>query len=172
MSEKKKQTVSRQPSEDRTADAAVQTVHGTARSEAEGRKQDIQTEVQPDTVVGSGKIQPLSQAEQEHLTYLSVYEKYNDYKKKRVTWKRGGALFIIISGLVFLTLMFSLESKIGFLVLWIITIILCVAFMIRTDYMYNEYKNMLGICDEFDMHDIESDEADKTVREKELEKKK
>ena len=100
-------------------------------------------------------IPPLSQREQEHLTYLSVYMLYNESKEKRLKYKKFGALFIIISGLVFLALMFSLESKIEFLCLWIITIIYCVTLMIRADYKYDLYKDMLGICDEFDLSEIE-----------------
>lgn len=105
-------------------------------------------------------IPALSQTEQEHLTYLSVYELYNDAKVKRTRYQRYGSLFIIISGLIFLTLMFSLESKIEFLCLWIVTIIYCVVLMIRADYKYNLYKDMLGLCDEFDEYEIEKIEDD------------
>ncbi len=99
----------------------------------------------------------LSNQEQEHLTYLAVYEKYNEYKQKRISYKRYGMLFIIISGLAFLVLMFSLESKIAFLCLWIISVIFCIVLMIRADYIYNEYKEMLGLRDEFD-EDFSSDD--------------
>ncbi len=106
-------------------------------------------------------IPPLSQREQEHLTYLNVYMLYNEAKDKRLKYKRFGALFIIISGLVFLALMFSLESKIELLCLWIITIIYCVTMMIRADYKYCLYKNMLGVCDEFDLSELdEGDDED------------
>lgn len=105
----------------------------------------------PQTAVkGGDEIIPLSQSEQEHLTYLAVYEKYNEYKSKRLKYRTFGALFILLSGIVFLLLMFSLESKITFLCIWIITDILSVVLMLRADYLYNMYKEMLGKRDEFD----------------------
>ncbi len=88
-------------------------------------------------------ISGLTQSEREHRTYLMVCEKFREYEIKRLHYRRYGTLFIIISALVFLTLMFSLESKVTFLILWIITIVLCVALMLRTDYMYNMYYEML-----------------------------
>ncbi len=108
----------------------------------------------------SNHIPPLSQREQEHLTYLSVYELFNEAKIKKIRYKRLGCLFILLSGLVFLILMFSLESKIEFLVLWIITVIYCVVIMIRADYKYDLYKNLLGICDEFDLSELDDEEGE------------
>lgn len=104
-------------------------------------------------------VPPLSQREIEHLTYLKVYEKYNEFKEKRLNYRRYGSLFIILSAVVFLALMFSLESKIEFLCLWIVTILYCVAVMIRADYKYNMYKEMLGIADEFDIYEYDEEES-------------
>ncbi len=108
-------------------------------------------------------VRPLSQQEQEHLTYLFVYEKYNEYKNKRSQYRFYGSLFILISAIVFLLLMFSLEGKIVFLGLWIVTVIFCVVMMIRVDYLYNMYKEMLGICDEFDLHDFDNIDMQQNV---------
>lgn len=84
---------------------------------------------------------------QEHLTYIRIKEEYEDAKRKRLKYKRFGAMFIIISGIVFLALMFSLESKISFLILWVITDFLCAALMIRADYKYHKFAGFLGIDD-------------------------
>lgn len=115
-------------------------------------------------------IPALSQREQEHLTYLAVYEKYNEFKIKRMKYRDIGTIFIIVSALIFIVLMFSHESKIAFLCLWVITILGAVFFMLRADYGYNMYKEMLGICDEFDIHDYDSD--DETGEPPKSEKKK
>ena len=98
----------------------------------------------------------LSQREQEHLTYLRVLRKYNDAKVKRIHYRRYGTLFILISALVFLALIFSLSTKILFLCLWIVTVLYCVFLMIRADYRYHCYKEMLGIADENDEYEKEA----------------
>ena len=85
----------------------------------------------------------------EHLTYEKIKKEYEDAKRKRLKYKRAGALYILISGIVFLTLMFSLESKIGFLLLWVITDFVCAAVMIHADYRYHVYADYLGIEDEY-----------------------
>lgn len=85
----------------------------------------------------------------EHLTYLKIKAEYEQAKRKRLKYKRFGALFVIISGIVFLTLMFSLESKIGFLILWVVSDFICAAIMIRADYKYHKFAEYLGIDDEY-----------------------
>jgi putative membrane protein len=85
----------------------------------------------------------------EHQTYLRIKQEYENAKEKRLKYKRFGALFIIISGIVFLTLMFSLEHKIAFLILWVITDFYCAALMIRADYQYHRFAEYLGIEDEY-----------------------
>lgn len=87
-----------------------------------------------------------------------VLDEYNSAKKKRTSYRKYGALFIIISGIVFLTLIFSLETKIEFLTLWVISIFYCVAVMIRAEYRYHIYKEFLGIADEFDYYGMDGEE--------------
>lgn len=86
---------------------------------------------------------------QEHLTYEKIKEEYEDAKRKRLKYKRFGFLYILISGIVFLTLMFSVDSKIAFLVLWVITDFACAAIMIHADYRYHTFADYLGIKDEY-----------------------
>lgn len=85
----------------------------------------------------------------EHLTYLKVKAEYEEAKRKRLKYKRFCVSYVLISGIVFLSLMFSLESKIGFLILWVITDFCCAAVMIHADYRYHVYADYLGIEDEF-----------------------
>lgn len=103
---------------------------------------------------------PLSKQESEHLTYMRVKAKYDEFSEKRVRYNKVGILFMIISAFVFLALMFSLETKIEFLTLWILTILICIAVLIRTDYRYNWYKELLGLADEFDKIEFDFDEEE------------
>ncbi len=102
-------------------------------------------------------IPPLSQQEREHLTYLMVLDEYNTVKHSRNRYRKYGALAIIISGIIFLALMFSLETKIEFLTLWVISIFYCVAVMIRAEYRYHMFKEFLGIADEYDYYGMDED---------------
>lgn len=96
----------------------------------------------------------------EHLTYLRIEEEYKEAKEKRLKYKRYGALFIILSGIVFLALMFSLENKIAFLILWVITDFYCAALMIRADYKYHKFAEYLGIEDEYTNYKEEEEEEE------------
>ncbi len=57
-------------------------------------------------------------------------------------------VFVAVSGVAFLTLIFTLENKITFLILWVITILYTVALMIRAEYKYHKFRGYLGIVDE------------------------
>ena len=103
-------------------------------------------------------IPPLSEREREHLTYVMVTAKFNEARNKRSSAKKYGSLFIVISGMVFLTLMFSLEAKIQTLCLWIVTIIYCVVVMLKAEYNYQNYKEILGIADEDDYCEMDEEE--------------
>lgn len=106
----------------------------------------------------SDEIPPLSQSEREHLTYLRVMGKYNELKAKQKSLRKYGTLFILCSAVIYLLLMFSLETKIEFLVLWIATVLFCIFLMIRADYNYHTFKELLGIADEYDFYDYDEDE--------------
>ncbi len=102
-----------------------------------------------------GDIPPLSVREKEHLTYIMVTARFNEARNKRSSARKYGSLFIIISGIVFLTLIFSLDAKIETLCLWIITILFCVVYMIKADYNYYNYKEILGRADENDFYEMD-----------------
>lgn len=60
-------------------------------------------------------------------------------------WIRWGFRAIWIIPLVFLILMFSLDSKLVFLVLWIVSIIVISGGLILTDYMYDKFKQQVQL---------------------------
>lgn len=96
----------------------------------------------------------------EHLTYLKIQKEYEEAKEKRLKYRRFGALFILLSGIIFLTLMFSLENKIAFLILWVITDFYCAALMIRADYKYHKFADYLGIEDEYTNYKKDEDKEE------------
>ncbi len=133
----------------------------TAQSPQTGKPQIEQPQIEQPQIEQPQESPSLSQQEMEHLTYLRVLEEYNIAEKRRFNYRRYGAWFIIITGIVFLTLIFSVEAKILFLCLWIITILACIAVMIKADYTYDKYKTFLGFTDELDKDlDEEEDEEE------------
>lgn len=114
----------------------------------------------------NSEIPELSQREKEHLTYLMVMDCYNEAKIKRTNARRYGSLFIIISGSIFLTLMFSLEAKIELLCIWIATILYCVSVMLKADYRYQNFKEILGVADENDYYGMDDDDPPQQIPEK------
>ncbi|MFR4022030.1 MAG: hypothetical protein ACLTZI_02845 [[Eubacterium] siraeum] len=68
-----------------------------------------------------------------------MHEYKAEYAKREKCIKVG-ILLIIISAVVFLALMFSLDSKTFFLTLWIIFIISGIAVMTRIDYRCYKYE--------------------------------
>lgn len=92
----------------------------------------------------------------EHQVSQDVIKIFEEQKKKRDNYKKFGPLFILISGVVFLTLMFSLESKITFLFLWVASVLYCAALMIRAEYRYYKIAKLLGFKKDED-EEVEED---------------
>ena len=96
----------------------------------------------------------------EHQVFINVLQAYDEAKSKRDKYKKYGPLFVIISGIVFLALIFTLSRKIEFLILWVITDLICVAIMIRAEYVFNQFKEILGIIKKEDEEDYLGEEAE------------
>ena len=100
----------------------------------------------------------------------NMIQMFEDLKRRRDNYLKYGPLFILISGVVFLTLMFSLERKIVFLILWVISVIYCAALMIRSEYRYHECARILGLISEEDSENEQESKEDKQeVKEQETE---
>lgn len=84
-------------------------------------------------------------SEYEHTVYLNVMAAYEQAKRKREKYKKVGPIFVLVSGIVFLTLIFTLENKITFLLFWVVTILFTVALMIRAEYHYHQFQSYLGL---------------------------
>ena len=95
-----------------------------------------------------------------HQVFINVLQAYDEAKSKRDKYKKYGPLFVIISGIVFLALIFTLSKKIEFLILWVITDLICVALMIRAEYVFNQFKEILGIIKKEDEEDYLGEEAE------------
>lgn len=90
----------------------------------------------------------LTKRDIEHNTYLRVKSEYTEMMEKRDRVNKTGIIFIAASAVVFLALMFSLESKLVFLALWITTIIFTVSFLIHNEYRIYRLRIYLGYEDE------------------------
>ena len=81
----------------------------------------------------------------EHQVYLNVAAAYKEAETKRKSYKKYGPLAIFLSGLMFLLLIIGLDSKIDFLIMWVVAILFCAALMIRAEYKYYKFRVMLGL---------------------------
>ena len=86
-----------------------------------------------------------SGSDYEHSVFLNVQAAYEEAKRKREKYEKIGPVFVAVSGIVFLTLIFTLENKITFLIFWVITILYTVALMIRAEYKYHQFQGYLGL---------------------------
>ena len=84
-------------------------------------------------------------AADEHQVYLNVVAAYKEAERKRKSYKKYGPLAIFLSGLMFLLLIIGLDSKIDFLIMWVVAILFCAALMIRAEYKYYKFRVMLGL---------------------------
>ena len=73
------------------------------------------------------------QLQDEHKKFLALYPKLI----------KGGLICIFVVPLLFLFLIFTLEAKLRFLVLWIVSIIAIAIFLILVDYKHYQYKEQL-----------------------------
>lgn len=110
---------------------------------------------------------PVTIQDKEHNAYLRLMHEYKAEYAKRERCIKVGVLLIVISAVVFLTLMFSLDSKTFFLSLWIIFIISGIAVMTRIDYRCYKYEKILGIRNTDKEDDLEKmkNDIDKTIGE-------
>ena len=88
--------------------------------------------------VGAVKTEPVEQAPMEEeitlsqdtveeigepdkeLVFKNIARAYEEAKRKREKYKKIGPIFVLVSGIIFLALIFTLENKITFLIFWII----------------------------------------------------
>lgn len=105
----------------------------------------------------------------EHEVFIRVSQAYEEAKRKRDGYKKFGPFFVFITGVIFLTLIFTLENKITFLIFWVITVLYTVALMIRSEYKYHRFQYYLGIVEEKtdEEYDDELIEEEKDIQEEE-----
>ncbi len=94
----------------------------------------------------------------EHKVSQNMIEEFKELERTRDKYKKYGPLFILISGVVFLTLMFSLDQKILFLILWVISVLYCAALMIRSEYRCHKCAILLGLKEDEETMEGEDDE--------------
>ena len=82
------------------------------------------------------------------LTFKKVAGAYEEVKHKREQYKKIGPVVVLVTGIIFLALMFTLENKITFLILWVISVLYIAALMIRIEYKYHQFRYYLGLSEE------------------------
>lgn len=92
--------------------------------------------------------------------FLVKSEKFEKRYPKMIRW---GFLGMIIIPLVFLILMFSLESKLVFLILWIVSLIGLAVYLIVVEYLHDKMQRQLamtGMTTEDLIHEIKEERGE------------
>lgn len=110
----------------------------------------------------------MSKNEKEQSVYIKLLKSYASFRKSYNNLIKGGFLAIVIIPIVFLLLMFSLDAKIVFLVLWIVSIIVCAVFIIVIEYTDYHYKKMLDIPNKVDVNKYLNDKIKEYEKEKNI----
>ncbi len=110
----------------------------------------------------------MSKHERERSDYIKLLKSYANFRKNYNSLVKGGFLAIVIIPIIFLLLMFSLEAKIVFLVLWIVSIIACAVFIIVIEYTDYHYKKMLDIPHDVNINEYLKDKIDELEKEQNI----
>ena len=89
--------------------------------------------------------------------------KSENFEKRYPKMIRWGFLGMIIIPLVFLILMFSLESKLVFLILWIVSLIGLAVYLIVVEYLHDKMQRQLamtGMTTEDLIHEIKEERGE------------
>ena len=106
--------------------------------------------------------------------FMEKKEKYEQMYEMLVTYERKiheknqkrisiGLKCIIIIPLIFLILMFSLESKLVFLILWIVSLIGLAVYLIVVEYLHDKMQRQLamtGMTTEDLIHEIKEERGE------------
>ena len=165
--------------EEAKVEAAENAVEEEAGVEAAENAVEEEAEIEPCESAGEGEpedegenitLKPETADEIENadrsMVFLKVAKAYEDVKKKRENYKKYGPLAVLITGVVFLTLMFSMENKATFLIIWVITVLFTAALMIRAEYNYHKFRYYLGLADEDAEEDEEGEEEKNEIEQK------
>lgn len=124
-----------------------------SRAKADAEKNEVEAEVtetepaEEELTLSPDTVEEIGEPDKE-LVFKNVARAYEEAKRKREKYKKIGPVFVLVSGIIFLALIFTLENKITFLIFWVITILYTVALMIRTEYKYHLFRKYLGLTDE------------------------
>lgn len=110
----------------------------------------------------------MSNLENEKSVYINLLKSYANFRKSYNNLIKGGFAAIIVLPFIFLLLMFSLETKIIFLVLWIVSIIVCAVFIIVIEYTDYHYKKILSIPHNVDIDEYLKEKINKLEKEQNI----
>lgn len=127
--------------------AKADTENKEAEADAVKTEPVEQAPMEEEITLSPDTIEEIGEPDKE-LVFKNVAQAYEEAKRKREKYKKVGPIFVLVSGIIFLALIFTLENKITFLIFWVITILYTVALMIRTEYKYHLFRRYLGLTNE------------------------
>lgn len=89
-----------------------------------------------------------------------IKAEFEDFSRKRKKYIKFGFVSILVIPFILMILMFSLESKIICLVLWVSAIIIISSVIIAIEYTDFKYKKLLGISQPPKEDDEDKDDID------------
>ena len=135
-----------------------------AYPEPENAEPDSEAEKEKEIVISDETLAEIGEPDKEQV-FRKVAKAYEEAKRKREKYKKAGPIFVGVSGVAFLTLIFTLENKITFLIFWVITILYTVALMIRAEYKYHQFREYLGLSKEESGNEEEETAEEETAEE-------
>ena len=124
-----------------------QNINAAEAEEAEKAESSGEAEAEEEFALSEETLAEIGSPDKE-LVLFKVAKAYEEAKIKREKYKKIGPIFVFVSGVAFLTLIFTLENKISFLILWVVTILFTVALMTRAEYKYHQFRTYLGLTAE------------------------
>lgn len=132
----------------KTANSSIPKPENSATvCQAKADVENIEAPIEEEITLSPDTVKEIGEPDKE-LVFNNVAKAYEEARRKREKYKKIGPLFVLVSGIIFLALIFTLENKITFLIFWVITILYTVALMIRTEYKYHQFRRYLGLTDE------------------------
>ncbi|MDD3218179.1 MAG: hypothetical protein PHC41_04895 [Lachnospiraceae bacterium] len=90
--------------------------------------------------------------------YRQIQEEYEEFMMTFTKRIKVGVFAILIIPVFFLLLMFTQDSKLVFLTLWIVSILSIAAYLISQEYKKFEYESRLGLREEDEVKEKKTEE--------------
>ena len=96
----------------------------------------------------------------ENRVYKRICDKYDEFQQHHKRCINTCIALLILVPLVFVALMIGLETKLEFMVLWIVSILAIIAVIIYIEYRDYWYKQMLELDENEEDEEIDKEEEE------------